>query len=265
MSTALANDTDKNPLDLNPMDLSGKRLLVTGASAGIGRATAILFSKLGAEVILNGRDQDRLQETANELSGKYHIYAQALDNIDDIPNWLKDIASETGTINGLAHCAGVQITKPIRIVDQEFFDQTMHVNLASCIALAKGLRHKKCRGENMSLVFVSSIAAMIGQPGNSVYSASKGGIITLSKSLAMELMRDKIRVNCVAPALIQTDMATRTKEGMSDEQFQYIIDQHPMGLGAPEDVANTIAFLISDASRWVTGVTQLVDGGYMSR
>lgn len=249
----------------NPLDLSGKRILITGASAGIGRACAVLFSNLGAQVLLSGRSAERLEETANLLSASYKIYQKNLEDTDEIPNWLKEIAEDGGPINGLAHCAGIQITKPIRIVDQEFIDQTIHTNLASSIALAKGLRHKKCRGDKLSLVFVSSIAALIGQPGNSVYSASKGAIISLTKSLAMELMRDNIRVNCVAPALINTDMAERTEKSMHADQFQYVLDQHPMGIGEPEDVAGSIAFLISNASRWVTGVNQLVDGGYMSR
>lgn len=251
-----------NPSFLN---LKNKRILITGASAGIGRASAALFSKLGAEVILSGRNKQKLQSTAELLDGKSYVFPFNLNETDAIPAWIKDITNETGKINGLAHCAGIQITKPIRIVDSSFIKQTFDTNVASAILLAKALRHKKSKGDKLSIVLVSSIAALIGQPGNSVYSASKGALISLTKSLAMELMRDDIRVNCVAPALINTDMADRTQQGMSEEQFQYILDQHPMGIGKSEDVASTIAFLLSDKSKWITGITQLIDGGYMSR
>jgi NAD(P)-dependent dehydrogenase (short-subunit alcohol dehydrogenase family) len=111
---------------------------------------------------------------------------------------------------------------------------------------------------------VASIAGLIGQPGNIVYGASKAAMIGATRGLAMELLRDNIRVNCVAPALVETAMAEKTRNSMTPAQFQYIVDQHPMGIGKPEDVANAIAFLLSDSARWVNAVCLPVEGGYLA-
>ncbi|MGL4474616.1 MAG: SDR family NAD(P)-dependent oxidoreductase, partial [Shewanella sp.] len=107
-------------------------------------------------------------------------------------------------------------------------------------------------------------AGLIGQTGNTVYGASKAGLMSLTRGLSMELLRDNIRVNCVAPALVATDMAERTKASMTEAQFQHMVNQHPMGLGQPEDVANAVAFLLSDAAKWINAVTLPVEGGYLA-
>ncbi len=250
----------------NPFDLSGRLVLVTGASTGIGRATAVALARLGARVIVNGRDDARIAETMAALEGKGHVAAaRDLADADGLPAWIKQLAAEHGPFHGLAHCAGVQITKPVRAIDQAFLDRHLHVNLAAALGLARGFRQKSCHGERASMVFVSSVAAYIGQPGNVAYAASKGGLISAAQAMAMEFVRDGIRVNCVAPALVETEMAMRARKTLSQAQYDWIIEQHPMGLGQPEDVAHPIAFLLSDASRWITGTVLRVDGGYLSR
>ncbi|HYD70514.1 SDR family NAD(P)-dependent oxidoreductase [Azospirillum sp.] len=249
-----------------PMHLTGRHVLVTGASAGIGRATAVLLSRLGARVTLTGRDETRLADTLAELAGDGHrMAAFDLADIDAIPAWIKELATSHGPFGGLAHCAGLQVSKPVRGVDLAFFDQILHVNLASALALARGLRQKGCHGDAGALVYVASVAAWVGQPGNAVYAASKGGLISAVRSLAMELLRDGLRVNAVAPGLVETEMTERFRATTTAEQFQAIVDRHPLGLGKPEDVANAVAFLLSDASRWITGVTLPVDGGHLVR
>ena len=250
---------------INPMDLTGKQVLVTGASAGIGRACCTLLSQLGAKIILTGRNQAGLEETLSSLSGNGHkIAVFDIKNINGLGDWVKYLRSEYGYLDSFVHCAGVQITKPIRSFDQGFFDDTMHVNLASAMAITQGFRLKRDRSKQGSIVFVSSIAGLIGQTGNTVYGASKAGLMSLTRGLAMELLRDNIRVNCVAPALVETEMAQRAQDSMTAAQFQHMLDQHPMGLGKPDDVANAVAFLLSDAAKWINAVTLPMEGGYLA-
>jgi NAD(P)-dependent dehydrogenase (short-subunit alcohol dehydrogenase family) len=249
----------------NPLDFSNKRVLITGASTGIGRACALLLSQLGAQLVLNGRNETALQETLSLLSGSGHITAPFdMINTDELCDWVKSLTKDHGYLDCFVHCAGVQITKPIRLFNQAFFDETMHVNLASAMAIAQGFRMKRDRSKQGSIVFVSSIAGLIGQTGNTVYGASKAGLMSLTRGLSMEFLRDNIRVNCVAPALVDTDMATRTQKSITDAQYQHMLNQHPMGVGEPSDVANAVAFLLSDAAKWINSVTLPVEGGYLA-
>lgn len=166
-----------------------------------------------------------------------------------------------GPLDGVVHSAGISETKPIRIWNTRDTDAMMKINLYPCFALAKGLRRKASHKQGASLVFVSSIAGISGRPGLAVYSASKAAVVGLTKCLARELISDGVRVNCVAPAMVQTDMADLLHRDMTNEQVENIIRAHPMGFGKPRDVANSIAFLLSDASRWITGITLVTDGG----
>lgn len=245
---------------------NGRRILVTGASAGIGRACAIALAGLGARVIVNGRNEARLAETLAALPGEGHGAAPFdLTDCDQIPSWIKELTTDGGPLAGVAHCAGTQSSKPVRSVDAAYFDQVMHANLLSALALARGLRQKGCCDGNGAIALVSSVAAFIGQPGNVVYSASKGALVSASRGLAMELLRDNIRVNCVAPAMVETEMMERFRQTTTAAQFERIRDAHPMGFGKPEDVAAAVAFLLSDAARWINGVCLPVDGGYLAQ
>lgn len=250
---------------------SGRRVLVTGASSGIGRACAIVLAGLGARVIVSGRNEARLAETLGAMPGAGHAAAPFdLTDCDEIPTWVKGLAMD-GALSGIAHCAGTQSSKPVRGVDAAYFDQVMRANLLSALALARGLRQKGCcdvggaDGGGGAMVLVSSVAAFIGQPGNVVYSASKGGLVSAARGLAMEMLRDKIRVNCVAPAMVETEMMERFRQTTTAEQFERIREAHPMGFGRPEDVAAAVAFLLSDAARWINGVCLPVDGGYLAQ
>lgn len=250
---------------LNPLSMTGKTVLLTGASTGIGRATAQLLAGLGARVILNGRNETALETTLQLLAGGDHQVAPFdMAQTDELAAWVTNLSKQYGYLDGFVHCAGVQITRSVRTFEQSFFDETMHVNLASALAITKGFRQKRDRTKQGSIVLVASIAGLIGQAGNIVYGASKAGLMSATRGLAMELLRDNIRVNCVAPALIATDMAEKTKASMTEAQFQHILDQHPMGIGQPADVANAIAFLLSDAAQWINAVTLPVEGGYLA-
>lgn len=248
---------------LNPMDLSNRTILVTGASSGIGRATAILLSKLGARVILVARDVQHLEQTISALSGSGHrVESFDLTAFNEIPHWLKTLATDFGGLDGLVHSAGVQSTQAVRFLNKATVDEVMAINLFASMALAKGFRQKGVHNPNSSMVFIASVMGLVGQAARVAYSASKGALISMSKSLALELARDHIRVNCVAPGVVWTAMTENLQNSITSAQFSEIEAMHPLGIGQPLDVAYAIAFLLADTSCWVTGSTLVVDGGY---
>lgn len=251
-------------MTLNPLDLSGRRILVTGASSGIGRETAVLLSRLGAAVTVTGRDGDRLAQTLESLEGEGHVAAPFdLANLDEIPRWVKQLAIQSGPFSGLVHSAGLHKAMPVSMVGAQMLDSLMRVNVYSAALLVRGFRQKDCRDpRGGSVVLLSSVAGLAGEPGISAYSASKAAIAGLTRSLAMELARERIRVNAIAPGFVQTEMSDKLRESLTDEQFAAIEAQHPLGIGRAIDIANGAAFLLSDASAWTTGTVMIIDGGY---
>ncbi|CAM3325425.1 SDR family NAD(P)-dependent oxidoreductase [Asticcacaulis taihuensis] len=252
-------------MTFNPMSLEGRTILVTGATSGIGKATAIYLSKLGARVVASGRNSARLDETLAALEGTDHIGRLFdLADLDAIVPWLKALCAEIGPLNGIAHCAGVQATRPIQAVKPDFVMDVLTQNLGAALMLAQAFRLKSCHGSPASLVYCSSSAALKTAPGNVVYAASKGGIVSAVKGLGVELVRDGVRVNAVAPAMVDTPMSDQFRTILSEENFQRVVDMHPLGLGRPDDVAAAIAFLLADTSRWITGSILSVDGGFLA-
>lgn len=251
---------------INPMDLSGRVVLVTGASSGIGRNTAILLSELGARLVLTGRDPSRLTSALSELAGEGHyIEPFNLSAVEEIPGWVRAVATKTGPLSGMAHCAGVHSHRPLKILDSQNFEEIQRINVTASIMLAKGFRQKNCCTIDASIVMLSSVAGLVGQPGIAAYAASKGALLGLTRCLALELAQQQIRVNCVAPAMVKTEMAEHFFNALNPEQIASIEQAHPLGIGKPRDVANAVAFLISDAARWITGSVLIVDGGYTAR
>ena len=251
--------------DFNPMSLEGRTILVTGATSGIGKATAIYLSKLGARVVASGRNEERLNEVLGQLDGDGHIGRLFdLADLDAIVPWLKALCADIGPLNGIAHCAGVQATKPIQSINSAFVMDVLTQNLGAALMLAQAFRLKACHGSPASLVYCSSSAALRTAPGNVVYAASKGGIVSAVKGLGVELVRDGVRVNAVAPAMVDTPMSDQFRTILSEENFKRVVDMHPLGLGRPDDVAAAIAFLLADTSRWITGSILSVDGGFLA-
>jgi len=254
-------------LNKNPLDLSGRTVLVTGASSGIGRQTAVVLSELGARVVLTARTEARLNATLALLSegANHQVAAADLSKCDEIPKWLQSVCARTGPLHGIVHSAGKQATTPVRFATEAKIDDVIRTNLHSAIMLARGFTQKGCFAPGGSLVFISSVTAFAGKPAISIYGASKAALIGLTKSLAVELAPQGIRVNCIAPAFVKTEMFDQVREMLTDEQLQALEAAHPLGFGTPEDVAHAAAFLLADTGRWITGSTLVVDGGYSAQ
>ena len=246
----------------NPYSLEGRKILITGASSGIGRATAVICSKLGAEIILTGRNKDRLDETRYLLSGEGHRVLlcdlQYSEQIDEL-------VSNISEIHGLVNNAGMSINAPVQFIREEKFKQILQVDTISPIILLQKLLKKKCIKRGASVVFTSSMAAM-GEvtPGNAMYVACKGAISTFVQCAALELATKGIRVNAVCPGM--TDTPLIHGDSITDEQLKEDEKNYPLGVyGEPEDIGYGIAYLLSNAAKWVTGTNMIIDGGLSVR
>jgi NAD(P)-dependent dehydrogenase (short-subunit alcohol dehydrogenase family) len=247
--------------------LDEKNILVTGGSSGIGKATAILLSQLGARVTIVGRDEERLNNVLAMLDGSGHraVSYDLCPDIQGIPAWMKGLVREAGPFAGLVHSAGVELTAPIRSVGELEYRKVMQVNTDAAFFLAKGLAQKKCHDVATSLVLVASVASLTGQPGRSVYCMSKGALVSLARALAVELAGKNIRVNCISPGQVRSEMDESIRDKMTPEQYEAVEKAHPLGLGEPQDIAGTAAFLLGDTGRWITGSNLVVDGGYTAQ
>lgn len=242
---------------LNPFSLAGKTILVTGASSGIGRATAILCSQMGARVVITGRNEVRLQETLNSLSGEGNLQITA-DLTDDESR--TQLVECIPSLDGIVHCAGIGHRKPCKAINAEDIATVMDANFNAAVLLQAGLLAKKKVNKSASLVFVSSRAAEIPSIANSLYSASKGALKSYAKCLSLELAPRAIRVNCICPAMVWTPLVLN--EGVSEEELQAEQAKYPLKrYGKPEDIANLAVFLLSDASSWMTGSCIDITGG----
>lgn len=251
---------------INPLDLQGKTIIVTGASAGIGRDCSILLSELGARIILMARSIEKLEETKSLLHGENHVMAPYdLQCLEGIPPLLKTLAGTVGPCSGLVHCAGIQSTRPLRALDAGDVEQHMRLNVSAGLILVQAFRQKGVRSDEAGVVFISSVLGLVGEAARSVYSATKSALFGLTRSLAIELSRERIRVNCVAPAVVDTAMANSLRATLSPEQFATIESAHPLGIGEPRDVAYAVSFLLARTARWITGSILVVDGGYTAR
>ncbi|GHT66723.1 3-oxoacyl-ACP reductase [Bacteroidia bacterium] len=241
----------------NPYNLNNKKILITGASSGIGRAISILCSQLGAKLIITGRDENRLTETFHSLSGNNHKKTIAeLTNEDDILNLVSDLQN----IDGFVHCAGINRRLLIQSVSQPFIDNILQVNFTSGVLLSKYLIGKRKLNNDASIVFISSISVNYPAKGNALYCASKGALNSFSKVMALELAPKGIRVNCIEPGMIAgawLDKAPLTEEQLEQSRLKYPLQR----FGTPEEVAYIAAFLLSDMTKWMTGSAIITDGG----
>ena len=241
----------------NPFSLKGKTVLVTGASSGIGRETAIQCSKMGAKVVVTARNEERLKETISQMEGGHEMIIAELTNQDDLCR----LVGEVESLNGLVLCAGKGMTSPFPFSSRDKYDEIFNVNFFAPVELLRLLVKKKKLEKESSVVFVSSIGGNGSfSLGNGVYGASKAAINSTMKFCARELAAKKIRVNTVNPGMVNTKLIQGG--AISEEQHKMDMEKYPLKrYGEPEDIAYGIIYLLSDASSWVTGHSLVIDGG----
>ncbi len=247
----------------NPLSLAGKTILVTGATSGIGQATAITCSKLGATIVATGRDKKRLQETMSRLDTSYgqnHIDIisdittdEGLDKLIGCIPTLDGVSDNAGTTNG---------NKPVKFIKDEDLADVINTNTLAHVKLARTLFKKKLLNKNASYVFTASIGGVLSHvTGQSIYGLSKSAINSFMKYCAVEFSVRTIRCNSICPGMIKTPLisfGTLTEEDIAKDTEKYLLRRY----GEPDEVANVNAFLLSDASSYITGASIVVDGGY---
>ena len=249
---------------MNPFTLSGKRILVTGASSGIGRSCAILASKLGASVVMTARRIDALEETLCQMDDP-PIHTIIPGDITS-PTFIKKLTSGAGKIDGLVHAAGVGPLCPIGMLTSEHVEYVMRINYYAFLELVKCYCKTKYRNSSMSIVAISSISSLAGWGAVSAYSGSKGALSASVRALAVELAAKGIRVNAVCPGHTNTPMYSSGTTVIDNSELQdKLLRKQPLGLGEPEQIAAPVCFLLSDAANFITGVNLPVDGGYLAQ
>lgn len=242
----------------NPFSLEGKTILVTGASSGIGKATAIECSKMGAKVVITGRNKERLNDTFSLLEGDNHI--QIIADLGDEASF-SNLISEIPKLDGLVHSAGLTKNVPFQFATRDNINEVMDVNFFAPAELSRLLIKSKRISKSGSIVFISSVSGvMCSAPASSIYSSSKGAVNGLIKGMALDLAPKQIRVNSVNPGVVETNIFDAGV--VSEEQLEENKKQYPLKrFGKPTDIAFAVIYLLSDASSWVTGSNLLIDGG----
>lgn len=245
----------------NIFSLEGKTILVTGASSGIGRGIALQCAKMGARVILNGRNKVRLEETLGMMAGSNHsIVVADLSKQEEIERLVNDLPEIQGWVNS----AGIPIVSPVKRMKRDDVFNIFNVNIISSMLLFSLLLKSKKIKRGASVVLISSVSGnYVGTPGDTAYQASKGATCAFSKGAAVELAPLGIRVNCINPGLVPTSILEKSNLVNEDGHMLDIwIDKYPLKrLGTPEDIGSGAVFLLSDASSWITGQNLVIDGG----
>lgn len=244
---------DKN---FNPFTLGGKSVLVTGASSGIGKGVAVLCSKMGAKVILTGRNEEHLATVKTECVGEVSAISADLNSDDGISH----LAENVPNLDGIVHCAGIGDRTLCKNIVRQDVERVMNTDFYAPVLLQSVLLKAKKINKNASIVFIASRAAECPSMGNALYSAAKGALISYSKVLGLELAPRGIRVNCISPAMVWTDLILTggvDEATLREQEKTYPLKRY----GNPEDVANLAVYLLSDASSWMTGSAINLTGG----
>jgi NAD(P)-dependent dehydrogenase (short-subunit alcohol dehydrogenase family) len=250
----------------NPFSLEGKNYLVTGAASGIGRETSVVLSRLGANLILVDINLEGLLKTQIDCQLTDKVLELDLTNSGSISEKVLSILPEFGKLHGFVHVAGKPYISPLKAVSEKKCAEIYALNTYAGIELARVFTNKNVyTGDKGSVVFISSVFAIVGSPANVGYAMSKSALHGITKALSIELAPKGIRVNCIAPGFVKTNMMNDTKGLFEENHIELLNKLHPLGLGKAEDVAFSIAYLLSDAAKWVTGAILNVDGGFTAQ
>ena len=243
----------------NPFSLEGKRVLVTGASSGIGKAVAQECARCGAQLVLTARNEERLKATLDSLEGEGHSMIIAdLTNQEELTSLIGQLDA---ALDGVVLCAGINDKSIIKFLNQEHVEKMLATNFTSPVFLSQMLTKKKKLNKEASIVFISSISAFYPSVSNAMYASSKAALSQFAKVLALEVMPQKIRVNCIEPAFVETGMLNKYE--ISDKMDE-IRANAPFGrFLEPTEVAQAAIYLLSDATKLVTGSNLVMDGGFL--
>lgn len=243
-----------------PFHLYDKTILITGATGGIGQQLAKSIAEMGASLVITGRNQESLKKLLHELSGEGHLLVEA-DLLNE--KSLIQLADKLPMLDGVVHAAGIVSPYPIKFINQAKIDETLNINYEAPVLLMAAITAKRKLNENASIVFISSISAQHPHKGGALYAGAKAALEAFSKVTALEFYQKGIRSNCLSPAMVKTAMYEVAEQNMSTEAMDEHISRYPLGVGYPEDVANATVFLLSSASRWITGQNIILDGGFL--
>lgn len=242
------------------LDLTNKCIVITGAASGIGRETAIVASELGSKVVMVDMSESGLNETISALNGSGHAYYVCdLTDVDALSSLVRTIVENHGQLSGLVHCAGISSRKPLNVLKKEGFSKVMDVNFFALVELVRLLSKRSCFADGGSIVVMSSISSIRGYKAKTEYCVSKAAVDAFVRCMALELAPRRIRVNSIMPGEVLTPMGAKSRE--MAKLAGTALDEAPLGPTHPEEVANLIAFLLSDATKTITGTSIRIDGG----
>ena len=248
------------------LDFKEKKIFVTGAAGGMGQAVSAVLAAHGAHLILLDRNKEQLDVTRIGLEGSDHTsYVCDLGQIDAIEGLMSQITKEQGAVDGLVHCAGIANVRPLKLSKYSYMVDVMNVNYFSFVEIVRCITKRKAFNPGLSIVGICSIGAFYGAPTKTAYSSSKAAMYAAVKCMAVELAEKGVRANVVAPGSTRTGMMEQAEEySAGTDSYKQKLSRQYLGICEPEDIANSIAFLLSDKARMITGACLTVDGGKMS-
>ena len=221
---------------------------------------------MGANLVLIDINKDGLDKTLSLMQPNNSLcYQQDITNYDELETLIQNAVLKVGKISGFIHSAGIEMTLPLKMLKPQKLEKVYSINVISAFNIARVISKKKYVSASASFIFISSIMAQFGQPGKIGYCSSKGALAAGAKAMALELANKNIRVNAILPGMVKSEMSLSLLDSLSEEAYNDIKSMHPLGIGSVDDVANACIYLLSDASKWVTGSNLIVDGGYSAR